>query len=410
MIDTRQLPYLYMTLFMLCTSLLQASDISDIYAIQDEDMVMNRAVTVFDQIQANDVTANNTVRTTELIAQDLLLSNNAQIHGNATIDGMLTVHSLTGANVQGATGPRGHKGERGHRGHRGHPGAAGLSITGATGATGPAGGPQGVQGIQGVQGPNGATGPQGTQGLQGVAGPVGPTGPQGVQGIQGVVGVTGATGPSGVTGATGPSGATGATGAGSTGATGIAGATGPAGTVGEGILAFTPMAMRNKHGDLHVFGDDVYNVDDAIIPTWKLKPSSPKPVSLQFGIPSDLDITGPAALEVFIIFAKKNGTLPGFAQIQVLADYRDFTEVGSNAPALGFKEIVNSGDFTVVEPVNSDNLYVISVIIPLNSALMAPGDWANIIINRINPTSTDYNEDIYLSAITFNYTKLSVLP
>ena len=95
------------------------------------------------------------------------------------------------------------------------------------------------------------------------------------------------------------------------------------------------------------------------------------------------------------------------AYVQISADYKLFAEVGAHNPATGFSQVVNSGDFAVTEPVDKHNLYVVRVNIPLDSSVMAQSNWANIIIKRIAPTGVNYNEDIYLSALTFNYAKLS---
>lgn len=335
---------------------------------------------------------------------DHLTANYLHVLNNATIDGDLDVSgSINAEQFNGITlvrGPRGHKGPRGHRGHIGPMGPMGV-----TGATGPANGPQGVQGIQGPVGPIGATGPQGIQGLQGVPGPTGATGVQGVQGIQGVIGDTGPTGATGVTGATGSTGATGPTGATGVGATGPQG---PAGTPGQGIISFSPMSMRSNKDNSHLKTfEDVYDGLELAIPAWRFTRNSSRTINVQFGIPNDLDTTSPASIDLFIIFARQDGTIGTFANMQIYTDYKINQQVGSSAPATGFSEVLLTGDFLVVEPV-SDNLFVVRINVPLNSSLMNPDSWCNLVIQRVNPENIDYSESIYLSAINFNYQKTSV--
>lgn len=409
---TNSLQKRYLLILLLALPLFAKADgIADIEALSplNEDAV--RAVTVFDQVQANDVSVNNSVRTTQVLAS-----------GNVTVNGLLTVNGgITGANLVGATGSRGKQGDRGPRGLAGQTGSTGSTgSTGLVGATGPAGGPQGPQGIQGIPGPVGATGPQGPQGiqgLQGVPGPIGSTGIQGVQGLQGIAGTTGATGVTGPTGLLGTTGATGATGAGSTGATGstgITGATGPQGLFNDtalGVISFSPTAMYQKDGDLHEFDDSLFGLHDAIMPALKLKHKDGHPIAIQFEVPQDIssDLGSFANVEIIFGYEKHNKT--GFANVEITAAYAVSAEMGINAPGVGFSQVERSGDFIVTEPANKHNVFVARQVIALDPALMTPGALATMFIRRVGlDVEPSYTDSIYVLAVNFNYVKSLVIP
>lgn len=393
------LPKQYRLVVLMAVPLLaQANGIADIESLPVAEESINRSVTIFDQIQANDITVNNSVRTTQVLAS-----------GNVTVNGLLTVNGgITGVNLVGSTGPRGRQGDRGHRGDDGRTGSTGATgATGFTGATGPEGGPQGVQGLQGVPGPVGPTGPQGIQGVQGIQGDLGATGPQGVQGIQGIVGITGATGPVGPTGSVG---STGATGAGSTGATGAQGPQGPQGPQGEfleyimGSLHFTPSSMYQKHDNLHVFNSLLYDIDDSAMGVWKLKYRGSDPVLLQFILPADLLTDSWAVLELAFLVKKNNKS--GYARVEILADYKMDQEIGANPPADGITELESSDDFEIIEPENFQNAYVLRQWIYLDTEQMYPDQLANFFIRRAETLEApEYQDSIYLAGATFYYVK-----
>ena len=99
------------------------------------------------------------------------------------------------------------------------------------------------------------------------------------------------------------------------------------------------------------------------------------------------------------------------ANVQIQADYATSgDEIGTSAPATGFAETVTSGNFTITEPTGStgaqQNLTHIVTSVTLNGALMAGNNWAYLSLTRVAPTSgTEYNKDIYLSILAFQYTR-----
>ncbi len=340
-------------------------------------------------------------------------------------------------------GPRGHRGPRGRRGHTGETGATGptgatgvtgatgatgatgigssgatgaTGSTGSTGATGPSGGVTGATGATGATGPC-CTGPTGATGATGATGPQGPTGSQGIPGPQGPQGNTGATGPQGVTGSQGIPGPL--------GPTGPTGATGATGGCGIGCFFLNAYTMLEQEGNFPgavstttvpdrefggVYGGS-YNAPR--FSAWILPPSptgidflTQHFIGTEFVIPNDLDTTQPVFLDFHLLYEQFDET--GDAQLQVQADYvSNGEEFGNNPPAAGFAQTVVSGDFTVIEPVDSDNLRHVIITVPLNGALMADNDWGFFLMTRINPDSeNEYDADIYLSLIAVRYTRI----
>ena len=357
-----------------------------------------------------------------------------------------------------AIGPRG---PRGHRGKRGRTGATGpTGATGVTGATGPAGGitgNTGATGLTGATGSTGATGPTGgatgNTGATGATGPTsatGATGATGPTGAAGLVGATGNTGNTGATGATGPTGAagligvtgpTGATGnTGATGPTGATGATGISGTCGIGSIFINPYMILQQDGNGipipggttttttpdQLFGSGV-GADHPVFGTsanepemsmWKLPQAVGNNqddyhiMGAQFIVPQDLDNTQPVTLDYHLFILAEGQTANEVAAMNVQAVYvPNNTNFGTTGGAGGFSESVTSPDFIVVEPITPPTrLHHQVVTVPLNNALMAPGDWAFLSILRSIPLGTEYGASFYLGGLQINYSRVCLVP
>ena len=128
-------------------------------------------------------------------------------------------------------------------------------------------------------------------------------------------------------------------------------------------------------------------------------------IGTQFVIPNDLDTTQPVFLDFHILIEQFGES--GDARLQLQADYKtNGAELGNNAPASGFAETIETLDFPIIEPIDSDNLRHIIITVPLNPLLMLNNDWGFFLITRINPDSEDeYEDDIYLSSIAVRYTR-----
>ena len=346
---------------------------------------------------------------------------------------------------RGHHGHRGHRGERGHRGHRGrrghtgetgatgptgptgpigatgNTGATGPAITGATGPTGPSGAPTGATGATGPTGPTGATGPTGPTGATGATGPTGPTGPMGATGATGLNGlsVTGNTGATGATGATGPTGPT--------GATGVTGPTGPCGTASIFINAYMMFQQDGDSGlgvstttepDMEFSGVYGGSYNTPRISAWDLPQpplisSNAHRISTQFTVPEDLDNTQPVFLDYHLLIDDGDTDTDEFAQLRLQANYiAAGVEFGNNPPATGFTiETVDSGNFLITPPTDTDNLRHQVVTIQLNNAAMAPNFWAYLCVTRIDADDADeYDASIFLSAITVRYSRICAVP
>jgi hypothetical protein len=267
---------------------------------------------------------------------------------------------------------------------------------------------KGATGATGATGPTGATGATGSTGTTGAAGSIGATGNTGATGSIGAMGNTGATGSTGATGATGIMGATGSTGV--KGATGVTGATGPS---GKGVLVFTPSSMiaTNTSSPSSLFSEfpatNGTTTSLNTVAAWRLFASSGTgngsfsiaPVSLSFGIPADFDITVNPTVDIYF-FSRQNGTSSGIANFQIYAAY------GSSTTVMGatWSEIKTSGNVPITEPLSPADFIIYKTTITLTAAALQPGNWCQLTITRIAPVSgLEYDKDLYLSAINFNY-------
>jgi hypothetical protein len=332
--------------------------------------------------------------------------------GTTGVTGITGSTGVTG--VTGNTGSTGITGSTGATGITGITGATGtIGVTGTTGATGSTGS-TGTTGSTGVTGITGSTGVTGTTGITGTTGVTGSTGNTGAAGATGSTGVTGSTGTTGVTGTTGTTGATGNTG--STGATGTTGVTGATGSSGTGVLAFSPGAMTSFNSDVPSSKFNVFPVTNAsttmlnVVAAWRIFSStgtgngtfSRAPVCINFGIPKDLDATVNPTVDVFF-FSKQNGAVSAAnTNFQIYAAY------GSSATEMGatWSEIKTSGNISVTEPVLPTGLVIYKASITLDAPNLLANNWCQLAVTRIAPTSgAEYDKDLYLSAINFNYQK-----
>ena len=87
-------------------------------------------------------------------------------------------------------------------------------------------------------------------------------------------------------------------------------------------------------------------------------------------------------------------------------------EFGNNPPATGFTiETVDSGNFLITPPTDTDNLRHQVVTIQLDNTAMSPNDWAYLCVTRIDADDADeYDASIFLSAITVRYSRICLVP
>ncbi|RTL06684.1 collagen-like protein [Candidatus Dependentiae bacterium] len=347
---------------------------------------------------------------------------NYLLNALGVIQGLTNATGSTGnTGATGSTGNTGVTGSTGNTGPTGNTGATGVTgntgNTGPTGATGSTGstGSTGHTGSTGPTGNTGATGVTGNTGSTGVTGPTGNTGPTGDTGNTGPTGNTGATGVTGNTGVTGPTGNTGPTG--TTGSTGNTGSTGATGNGGTGVITFSPGAMTASNNTLPTSLFNVFPATNATttskntIAAWRIFSStgsgngsvSIPPVNINFGLPKDFNGAVNPTVEIYFFSRKNNAsTIPSIVNWQVYAAY------GSSATEMGaaWSEIKTSGNISITEPFSTGGLVIYRANITLNSVSLAPSSWCQLTVTRIAPTSgTEYNKDLYLSAINFNYEK-----
>lgn len=125
-----------------------------------------------------------------------------------------------------------------------------------------------------------------------------------------------------------------------------------------------------------------------------------------FNVPIDLDNTKPVTAVVHILVTNSSAA-NGNANVEVDAAYLSNNEVGGIIlPATGFDDTQSSGDFAVI-PTDNRNIIQITVPVSLNASLLIPGDWAFISVTRIPAITNEFEDNIYLSTISIQYSRLS---
>lgn len=273
----------------------------------------------------------------------------------------------------------------------GRTGATGA--TGATGSTGPS-----------VTGP---TGPTGINGINGVTGATGGTGITGATGLT-VTGPTGATGINGLTGATGPTGAP--------GITGITGATGPCDCCLNDEVQMGPFNMSYATGFTGPQHFEPYA--DGIPPLpislwgWELCAPGFFPcdnqnafLTVEFPIPADLDTTVTPVLDIHFFVGPASASEVKF---EILADFLTNAQLTTlSVPGT----IVVEPDFTVDETgIGPFELrhYRASYPLPAGTFPIAPQDYAQFTLHRLNADTVDDAASIFVSVVVFRYRKAAV--
>ncbi len=143
------------------------------------------------------------------------------------------------------------------------------------------------------------------------------------------------------------------------------------------------------------------------IRVWIMKDSEndPSPLSIQFKIPNDFHSDGIVVVDAHLLIDDLGAS--GDARLQLRADFKGNNEqLGINAG--GFADDVESTDFTITEPTLSEALNHQRVSMTLTDSVVnaiEPRDWAFIVLNRAVPSGSEYDNDIYLSSVSFRYPK-----
>lgn len=158
------------------------------------------------------------------------------------------------------------------------------------------------------------------------------------------------------------------------------------------------------------FVSDPYAPVTTFIMSWTLVPSSSDlpPIGANFNIPIDLDRTKPVTAVIDVLVNSDFTVAGNRAKIEVNMDYQPNNGVlGTIFPASGFADTQVSADFTVTPatPANSDNMRHISVPVALDPTKI-DGDWAFIGVSRIAPSANEYSANLYLSAISIQYSRI----
>ena len=216
-------------------------------------------------------------------------------------------------------------------------------------------------------------------GLRGATGNPGPEGPQGPTGNDGPQGPTGNDGPQGPPGPTG----------------------------GEAELVFTPFDMSAGDGPSPDGKFDKIYVETGSekpeVEVWKLNDTvtgNKRPISLSFKIPKNFDASVDPEVDVHILVGQLGAT-GTTANLRLRADFKsDGEEIGVGGL---FEETVTTGDFTVTEPSGGDNAVHILQTLTLTSMSIFPQDWAFFTFDRIPTTASEYDDDLFLSTVSFRY-------
>ncbi len=150
--------------------------------------------------------------------------------------------------------------------------------------------------------------------------------------------------------------------------------------------------------------NDVYTTSGLLFPirVWSMHPSSStqEVITLLFNIPQDFDTILPLELQLHLVVDNKAAS-GNNAAFLVQADFK-----GNNAEfgSTGAEQSVTSSTITFTEP-TGNNLKHEWLTIPLINSGIFPGDIAFVAFTRGVPTGTEYNNDIYLSSVSFRYKK-----
>jgi len=202
------------------------------------------------------------------------------------------------------------------------------------------------------------------------------------------------------------------------GRTGATGATGAAATgLNELFLNALMMTHSLSEGPVPMNFFFAYGVGStgAPIGAWILDSPNVAPdfIGVNFDIPDDLDNTQPVNVVLYFVIPNSGGQSSGSqAKILLQADYKFSGGLaGIEAPATGFVTSSVSPDFAIIEPAISapfdTNVVIITTTIALNPSFIVPGQWVFFEISRILPATDDYTFPIYLSDLSFQYSRLN---
>lgn len=89
--------------------------------------------------------------------------------------------------------------------------------------------------------------------------------------------------------------------------------------------------------------------------------------------------------------------------------YLSNNEIGGIvSPATGYSDTQISGDFTVTPPdtASDTNVRQLSIAIPLDPTAITPGDWAYILATRIPASTNEYENYLWLSTLSLQYSRI----
>ena len=158
--------------------------------------------------------------------------------------------------------------------------------------------------------------------------------------------------------------------------------------------------------------DTTYGSSTPLIPlrAWSLLPSSStqQPITLEFDIPIDMDITWAPTIDLKLFIANTSGVATGsVANMRLRVDLKNVnTQLGVVSPATGFGQTITSGDITVTPEPAAGNLNNIRVSLQVSNASVGPRYIAIVAIDRVATTGTEYTGNIYLASAVFRYRKL----
>ncbi len=174
------------------------------------------------------------------------------------------------------------------------------------------------------------------------------------------------------------------------------------------IISSTMMTNSLSNNPNVIFGT---GVSSPIINTWSMAPSTSvqSPINMQFSIPADLKIEEEISLELHFL-VKQQLAPAGKVCIRVDAKYMhnnaDFDILASD-PIFNYTN--NSSNFKITEPSSADSLKHVSIVIPLQYAVIKNLDLAFLSLTRIAPVaSAEYEQDIYLASAVFRYTRIDL--
>ena len=143
--------------------------------------------------------------------------------------------------------------------------------------------------------------------------------------------------------------------------------------------------------------------NDSRVSAWRMIRSilTQEPIMIRFGMPQNWDGTTNPTVRLFLLVDDLAGAGTK-VNIQIRADYKgDQADIPASPGGL-FAETKPSGDITITEP-PLNQLKEHRATVTLDATKIAVDDTVLLVIDRVAPTPTEYDQNIFLASANFRY-------